>query len=113
MTTVERISELLAKRNISAAKMMRELGFSNGLYSQWKSGKQQPSTEKLQRIAAYLDVSTDYLLGIQPEQPDAVVEELLILARRTKELPESERRKLMALLRGTINTFLEAENQDD
>lgn len=113
MTTVERISELLAARHISAAKMMRELGFSSGLYSQWKAGKQQPSAEKLQKISAYLGVSMDYLLSGTQTETDETEDELLLLARKTKELPKAEREKLMAVLRGTVDTFLEAQKKHD
>ena len=67
MKTVEIINELLKQRGISAAKMMNELGFSSGLYSQWKSGKQRPSWEKLIKIADYFGVSMDYLLGKKTE----------------------------------------------
>ena len=66
MTTVEIINKLLKDKGISAAKMMNELGFSSGLYSQWKSGKQKPSREKLEKIANYFNVSVDYLLGTTP-----------------------------------------------
>lgn len=63
MTTVEIINELLQNKGVSASKMMSELGFSSGLYSQWKSGKQKPSRDKLEKIAEYFGVSVDYLLG--------------------------------------------------
>lgn len=63
MTTVEIINELLKDKGVSASKMMSELGFSSGLYSQWKSGKQKPSRDKLEKIAEYFSVSVDYLLG--------------------------------------------------
>lgn len=63
MNTIQIIQEELAKRNIKPSKMMAELGFSSGLFSQWKSGKQNPSMEKIQKIANYLNVSTDYLLN--------------------------------------------------
>ena len=66
MTTVEIINKLLKDKGISAAKMMNELGFSSGLYSQWKRGKQKPSREKLEKIANYFNVSVDYLLGTTP-----------------------------------------------
>ncbi len=62
MNTIQKIILLLNAREISAAKMMKELGFSSGLFSQWKSGKQKPSAEKICKIAEYLNVSTDYLL---------------------------------------------------
>ncbi len=113
MTTIERIIELLAERNISASKMMRDLEFSKGLFSQWKAGKQKPSVKKLQKISEYFNVSMDYLLTGKQSETDPVDEELAILARKTKELPEAEREKLIAVLRGTVDTFLEAQKKHD
>lgn len=63
MKTIDRIIFLLEEKDIVPAKMMKELGFSNGLFSQWKSGLQNPSAEKIFKIADYLGCSTDYLLG--------------------------------------------------
>lgn len=57
MRTVDRIQDILNREGISAAKMMRDLGFSSGLFSQWKTGKQKPSLEKLEKIADYLDTN--------------------------------------------------------
>lgn len=63
MTPFDRICLLLEENNISGAKMAKDLGFSSGLFSQWKSGKQQISQKKLELIADYFGVSVDYLLG--------------------------------------------------
>lgn len=57
MRTVDRIQDILNREGISAAKMMRDLGFSSGLFSQWKTGKQKPSLAKLEMIADYLGVT--------------------------------------------------------
>lgn len=56
MTSVEKINVILKEKGISATKMMKELGFSSGLYSQWKKGLQNPSLSKLSKIAEYLNV---------------------------------------------------------
>ena len=63
MNTFERIERELEKRNMTGADLARTCGFSNGLYSQWKSGMQNPSAGKIIQIADYLGVSVDYLLG--------------------------------------------------
>lgn len=70
MCIIDRINRLLRERGISAAKMMRDLNFSSGLYSQRKSMGRIPSTDKIEVIAAYLGVSTDYL--ISGEEGDGV-----------------------------------------
>ncbi len=63
MRTVDKIQEVLDSKNIKASKMMKDLGFSSGLFSQWKSGKQEVSLEKIIKIADYLECSIDYLLS--------------------------------------------------
>ena len=52
----------IKKQGITAKKMLLDLGYSDNLISQWKKGS-EPSAVKLGRIADYLGVSTDYLLG--------------------------------------------------
>lgn len=69
MRTVDKIQEVLDSKNIKASKMMRDLGFSSGLFSQWKAGKQEVSLEKIISIANYFDCSVDYLLG-RTENPN-------------------------------------------
>ena len=63
MNPVDKIQEILKSKNIKPYKMMKDLGFSSGLFSQWTSGKQQISLEKIVSIANYFNVSVDYLLG--------------------------------------------------
>lgn len=70
MCIIDRINRLLRERGISAAKMMRDLNFSSGLYSQWKSMGRIPSTDKIEVIAAYLGVSTDYLISGEGDEGD-------------------------------------------
>lgn len=47
MNTIEIINDLLKEKGISASKMMKDLGFSSGLFSQWKKGLQNPSRKKV------------------------------------------------------------------
>ncbi len=63
MDVVDRIDALLREKGVSAARMCRELGFSSGLYSQWRKRSQNPSADKLQKIARYFGVTVDYLMG--------------------------------------------------
>lgn len=59
--TFERIKELANKQGLSINALEEKLGYSrNTLYS---LKKQKASTERIQEIADYFNVSTDYLLG--------------------------------------------------
>lgn len=61
--SVQNILNLCAERGVAITRVLTDLGFSRGLGSQWKAGKQKPSSDKLQRIADYFGVSVDDLIG--------------------------------------------------
>ena len=56
-----RLKDLCANKDSSLAKLERELGFGNGTIRNWD--KNSPSVDKLQKVANYFKVSTDFLLG--------------------------------------------------
>lgn len=61
MITFDRVKSLADNNNISIVELEKKLGFSkNSLYS-WKKNK--PSIDKLNIVADYFGVTTDYLLG--------------------------------------------------
>lgn len=57
----EKIKELCQKRGISINSLEETLGYSRNTIYSMKSKK--PNAERLQEIADYFNVSTDYLLG--------------------------------------------------
>ena len=60
-STFERIKELAKSRGISLGSLEEKLGLSrNSIYT---IKNKKPSAERLQLIADYFQVSTDYLLG--------------------------------------------------
>lgn len=63
MTKIPKLFELMNQKNITAKQLSADLKISAGNISDWKSGRSMPSSEKLQLIADYFDVSTKYLLG--------------------------------------------------
>lgn len=71
MEAIEKIRTLLKKHNISGAKMSRELGFSNAVFSQWKNKKQKPSLDSIKKIAEYFGVPMEYFFSDIPKNnPD-------------------------------------------
>ena len=66
-STLEKIKELSLKRGISLQKVAEDLGYSiNYLYT---LKEKTPKSDRLQEIADYFNVSTDYLLG-RTENPN-------------------------------------------
>lgn len=94
MDTIEIIVEELNKKGVKPSQMMSDLGFSSGLFSQWKSGLQKPSSTKLEKIAEYLDCSVDYLLG-KPLSERSLTEDELKLLNSYRQLSEQDKPRLL------------------
>ena len=60
MNSVERVKAICAERGIAISRLEKELGFSNGYIGQLRKGI-FPS-DRLDKIASYLNVDRDYLL---------------------------------------------------
>lgn len=60
MSTKEITKNLLRSKNMTIAELERALGFSNGTIGKWD--KQNPSIDKLTKVADYFNITTDYLL---------------------------------------------------
>lgn len=58
---LERVKELTNERKMTIAELERKLDFGQGSIRKWD--KQSPSAERLNKVAEFLDVSVDYLLG--------------------------------------------------
>ena len=88
MSLVERIRSIAELRELTLAKIERDLGLGNGTIRKWDNNA--PSVDKVQKVGEYLNVSIDYLLGrtdntnvfrggkenIKYELPKQAVEEL-------------------------------------
>lgn len=114
MTTFERVKMLADKRKISIVELEEKLNFSkNSLYA-WKKSK--PSIDKLNAVADYFNVSTDYLLGrtddpnigVAPEERKLTVEEALasVMSSDGKPLTDNDREILSAM----IEAYLEKKD---
>ena len=58
----EVFEQLLQKYGISAYKVAKEAGVTQTALSNWKNGRNTPSTTTLQKIANYFGVTVDYLM---------------------------------------------------
>lgn len=55
--------KILQIKKISAYKLAKDTGISQGLMNEYKNGVKIPTVQNLTKIADYLDCSIDYLLG--------------------------------------------------
>lgn len=59
---IKRFNELCKEKNITRYKLASDLQIGNSTIYGWEKG-QQPTADKLIKLADYFEVSTDYLLG--------------------------------------------------
>ena len=63
MNAVEMVKEICKERNIPISRLERECGFSNGYISKLKKG--YFPIDKAEKIANYLNIDVNVLLGVQ------------------------------------------------
>lgn len=66
--------ELCKKKGVSCKKAAEEIGLSNSITTKWKKTGATPSGETLDKVAAYFNVSTDYLLGKEQKEKPALTQ---------------------------------------
>lgn len=61
------LTELCHQKGISITQLALVLNISRSNVTNWKNGS-VPKSDKIQKIAEYFNVSTDYLLGTEPKE---------------------------------------------
>ncbi|HAP8930524.1 TPA: helix-turn-helix domain-containing protein, partial [Enterococcus faecium] len=98
MITFERIKELAKKQGKSLNKVEEDLGYGKNVLYRLKNSN--PSTERLQEIADYFDVSVDYLLGREEKETPKHVdlsENDTVFSFDGKEISKETMRKAIAI----------------
>lgn len=104
MSFTENVLKLIEQNGISKNKMLKDLGMGTGTFATWQKRGTIPSGETLSKIAAYFNVSTDYLLG--NEQKNKLPAEARSLSDIENEilkiyhsLPEDKKQAFMTVAR--------------
>lgn len=59
----EKLKELRKRKNLTQMQFAKAFGISNGTIAMWETGKRSPDIETITNLAAFFNVSVDYLLG--------------------------------------------------
>ena len=100
---------LLDEKGLKNADVARATGISNMTLSDWKRGKSVPKSDKMRKIAEYLNVSVDYLMTGKDMEFTAEMadtdSELLFMGKRIKEyalklskLSEEDKTQIMNMI---------------
>lgn len=111
-STFERIKELAKARGITLGALEEKLGLSrNSIYT---IKNKKPSAERLQLIADYFGVSTDYLLGrtdnpriaTEADQGPDDIDEIIANAMMFdgKPLTDDDKRAIRGIIAGYMNS---------
>ena len=84
-----RLKQLRSELSIRQSEMAEILGVPPTTYSNWEQGRSFPSVERLPRIAAFFDVTVDYLLGTNPDTVNRrIIEQLSALSDEKRQAVE-------------------------
>ena len=65
----QNLKKLRTSKNLSQSKLSKILGISSSTIGMYEQGRRFPDQTILTKIADFFDVSTDYLLGRNPQNP--------------------------------------------
>lgn len=96
----ERFKSLCDAEGIKPNALGKKIGIGSATITQWKQGS-DPSAEKIQQIAAYFNVSSDYLLGNTDNPQRAKTDfapETLEFLKRFEQLSDDKKKALLDFL---------------
>ena len=92
--------KLLDMNGLKSADVARATGISNMTFSDWKNGKSTPKMDKIEKIAKYFGVTTDYMMGKKSEIPSAsMADDHLELIKLYSSLLEADQKAIMQIMR--------------
>lgn len=92
--------KLLDMNGVKSADVARATGISNMTFSDWKKGKSTPKMDKIEKIAKYFGVTTDYMMGRKSEIPSAsMADDHLELIKLYSSLSEADQKAIMQIMR--------------
>ena len=118
---------LLDKKGIKASVLSKDTGITEAVISNWKSGRQVPKYDSLQKLSQYFGVSADYLLGLtdepckqstqplyieKPFEPDERQQRLNDNYDKLNEAGKNELVGLSDIIAGNP-TYLKADSEDN
>jgi len=105
MSFSSRLKKLREERNVSQKQVAESTGVSDVMISMYEQGKKKPSISKLEDLATYFGVTTDYLLGNKSsvnELETVFPEGVKVLRRASKELTPEAKDQMIKLMRAFL-----------
>lgn len=95
----KRIADLLRSKGMQQKELAKCIGLTEATMSRYISGERDPKPEVLANIATALHTTSDYLLGIEPDEFSFPKVQRMI-ARNASALSDQEKKELISALFG-------------
>ena len=117
-----RIKEIRKLKKITAKELAEQVNVAESTMSLYENGKREPDFETLSKIARYLEVSTDYLLGLsknsalteQKEKPspegESLEEDVIIVHRDGKTTVRKYTKAQLDAIEAILNQIGDSES---
>lgn len=114
MGLYEKIKLLAKERKISIRKLEEDLGYGNGTIRRWDVAT--PGVDKIQKVADYFGVSTDYLLGRTDEatlKKEKATPEFSSIQRKASNLSRRDQQRLLKIMQATFDSLDNDKFEED
>lgn len=109
----EELKKLRKQKNLTQSALAAVLGVSAASVAMWETAKREPDMRMLVRIANYLGVTTDRLLGnVPPAAEDPVPGLSFALWGESAELTEQQKQDVLDYLRYKKQTASPPQNDE-
>lgn len=101
----QRIRDLRKQKRMSQTELAKSSGVSQTTVTAWETGKAEPSSSAVARLADIFNVTTDYLLG-RPNKQETKKDDVelsdddVIMTWRGKPLSDEDRELIRRIMNG-------------
>lgn len=101
----QRIRDLRKQKRMSQTELAKSAGVSQATVTAWETGKAEPSSSAVARLADIFNVTTDYLLG-RPNKQETKKDDVelsdddVIMTWRGKPLSDEDRELIRRIMNG-------------
>ena len=101
----QRIRDLRKQKRMSQTELAKSAGVSQTTVTAWETGKAEPSSSAVARLAHIFNVTTDYLLG-RPNKQETKKDDVelsdddVIMTWRGKPLSDEDRELIRRIMNG-------------
>ena len=101
----QRIRDLRKQKRMSQTELAKSAGVSQTTVTAWETGKAEPSSSAVSKLADIFNVTTDYLLG-RPDKQETKKDDVelsdddVIMTWRGKPLSDEDRELIRRIMNG-------------